>query len=244
MMAEGVPPDAYSMQALLRAAFFTKQGLAAVRAVRREMQRHRVQLNRKLGTAMLCCLRHVRVPAAEGDPTAALLPGSQPRPSVRQQPQQQHQSQQHQLQQYDQQHHQSQQQQQQQQQYQQQQRPRVDERAECLAEAAAVFAEMRAQAAQQRSPLDLRAYNSLLLVQLAAADHEGVLSTFRELEGEESLRPDATTLGIVISTCQAEGWLDEAEQYQQLLEGSRLLGALQGDEYEGSYHRSYHQRRA
>jgi hypothetical protein len=93
-----------------------------------------------------------------------------------------------------------------------------------------VFEQMRRQAARQRWPLDLRAFNSLLLAQLAAGAHESVLGTFQRMEAEEELRPDATTLQAVISACRAAGWRQQEAQYRRLLEGSRLLGALRGDE--------------
>ncbi|KAL4447764.1 hypothetical protein ABPG75_004983 [Micractinium tetrahymenae] len=103
-----------------------------------------------------------------------------------------------------------------------------DHSAACLAEATALFAELRAAAAAGGQPLDVRAYNALLAVQLAAGDHDGVLRTFQQLEEEEQLMPDGGTLAAVIAACQEAGWTEREAQYRRLLESSRLLGALGG----------------
>lgn len=234
MGATGLRPDCYTLVALLRAAFHARAGLAAVHAVRAEMARHNVQANRQLATAMLCCLRHVRPdPAAPPLLLVAAAPeavagdaqqqadGEQPAASEGQQqeggddqpPPQQPEEQQ----------------------LQQQPHPQMeDQSAACLAEATSVFEALRQQWGRARHTPDLRAYNSLLLVQLAAGDHSGVLSTFEEMEAEEALLPDVTTLGVVITACREAGWKEREAQYHQLLESSRLLGALRhGDEEDG-----------
>jgi hypothetical protein len=216
MLAAGARPDARTMLALLRAAFHAQQGPAAVAAVRREMHAWRLPLNLQLATAMLCCLRHVRpapyamhalaegqpVPAAAGKQAAAAPAADKAGTAAAAEAAGRGQA----------------------------GGGSADLRAACLAEARALFGRMAAHARRAGQPLDLRAYNSLLLVQLAAEDWGGVLATFRRLEEDEAAPlPDATTLGVVIAACRAAGWGELEEQYCRLQEGSRLLGALGGD---------------
>lgn len=223
MSAAGLRPDCSTLVALLRVAFHARLGLAAVRAVRAEMKRHNVQPNIQLSTAMLCCLRHVRPdpeapplqlrPAAGSASTAAASPGDGSSQQLQLQPQQLQPAEQ-----------------QQQPQLQHEGGEGPDESAACLAEATAVFAAMRRQWGARRQALDLRAYNSLLLVQLAAGDYAGVLATVEAIEGEEALRPDGTTLGTAIAACRAAGLHEREQEFRRLMASSRLLGALGGDE--------------
>lgn len=105
--------------------------------------------------------------------------------------------------------------------------PGGDQSAACLAEAASLFAELQAVGHRRRQPLDARAYNSFMAVLLAAGDHAGVLQTFERMEAEEeAVLPDEGTLNAVIAACQEAGWKQREEQYRQLLQSSRLLGAL------------------
>lgn len=267
MVSSAIQPDAYTLTALLRAAYVLGAGLPAVQAVQAEASKHAVGTSLRLGTAMLACLRHVRPstspaaaalsqlrsarvarkdrrrqrrrqaggqgdgsfaaaavladgPAAAGLPvdasTAAGLPvDAAAAVALAAGPAGHHAS--------------------------AAAAPGseesvpgpaaggADQAAQCLAAAAAVFAELRAAAAGGGPPLDVRAYNALLAVQLAAGDHAGVLRTFSQLEDEErGVLPDAGTLAAVITACEEAGWREQEAQYRQLLESSRLLGTLGG----------------
>ena len=218
--AAALRPDCRTLVALLRAAFHAQLGLAAVRAVQAGMAAHNVQPNIQLTTAMLCCLQHMQPgaaapplrlqPAGPGEPrqqAAGSGSGSaEQRPSGGSlgeplQPQQH--AQQHAL-------------------------PPADQRAACLAKAAALVARQRRQWGRKQQPLDVRLYNAWMAVQLAAGDYAGVLQTFQELEGEERLLPDGATLATVIAACRAAGWPEREAQFQRLMHSSRLLGSLGG----------------
>lgn len=254
MVSSAIQPDACTLTALLRAAYLLAAGLPAVQAVRAEAGKHRVPMNLRMGTAMLACLRHV---SPAGSPGAAALRQLRPAKVARRDRRRQRRRQtcEHdgggavaaaEV------HHQqaaagvgaraadasaaadvgaavlsaspagmgA------------QERASADgqdQSAQCLAGATALFAELRAAAAAGGSPLDVRAYNALLAVQLAAGDHAGVLHTFQQLEdGEHGLLPDASTLAAVIAACQQAGWKEEEAQYRQLLKSSQLLGTLGG----------------
>lgn len=226
--AAGLRPDCRTLVALLRAAFHARLGLAAVAEVQAEMAANNVQPNIQLATAMVSCLQHVAPTAGatplrlrpqgtaeQGQQAAGGRCGQQPAMPARagsalqqQQPQLQ--------------------QQQQQSPPTQQPAPAADQRAACVAEARAIVARQRGQWGKRQRPLDVRLYNALMAVQLAAGDHEGVVQTFQELEGEERLLPDRTTLTTAIAACRAAGWQDREAQFRRLMQSSRLLGALGG----------------
>ncbi len=234
--AAGLRPDCRTLVALLRAAFHAQLGLAAVREVQAEMGAHNVQPNIQLATAMVCCLQHV-APNTPAPPLrlrhqGTAEPGQRSPPGSGQGRQQQGAAPQASG---DRQHEQQQQPQQAQQQ-QQQPGPATEQRAACVAEARVIVARQRGQWGRRQQPLDVRLYNALMAVQLAAGDHEGVLQTFQALEEEERLLPDRSTLAAAIAACRAAGWREREAQFRRLLQSSRLLGALDGSEGRGEKH--------
>ena len=241
LLAAGRRPDAYSLVALARAAYLAEAGLAAVRAVRAEAARHRVPMSLQLGTSLLACLRHVR--PARGDAAAALaalaVPARQQRAArQQQQPAGQQRQQQHPQRQQpagQQQHH----------HHRQQQQgnapgsshataptPPPDDGCACLAEAASVFAALQDAAAPRGGVrLDVRAWNALMAVQLAAGDHAGVLRSFEALEGDAAgPLPDGATLDAVVAACAAAGWRQREAQFRGLRKSTRMLGGSQGQQ--------------
>jgi pentatricopeptide repeat protein len=57
-MSRRIPPDAYTLVALLRAAFHARIGVAAATWALELMETHAVGLTVELGTALVCCCRH------------------------------------------------------------------------------------------------------------------------------------------------------------------------------------------